>query len=336
MLLFPQNADVILLTLLLALILDAIFGEPDWLWRRMTHPVILAGRFIERCDRAFNRDSDGAERRRILGAVFALGLVFGAGLLAWMVAQLLIALPLGWILEAALVAILLAQRSLYDHVAAVVEAFTRGELGAAQEAVASIVGRDPESLDSAGVCRAALESLAENQSDGVTAPVFWYLLFGLPGIFAYKVLNTADSMIGHRTVRHHDFGWASAKLDDLLNIVPARMTTILIATASLFLPPARPSSGFMNACRAALKDAHLHRSPNAGWCEAALAGALGIALAGQRRYGEKLVDDAWMNRDGTRDARPADIERGLRLYLVSSILLWGLVALGLLIALWQS
>jgi len=336
MLLFPQSPEIVLLTLLTALVLDAVFGEPDWLWRHLTHPVVLAGKFIERCDRALNRESESAERRRILGAVFALALVFGVGLLAWMLAQLLIALPLGWILEATLVAILLAQRSLYDHVSVVGRAFATGGLTAAREAVSQIVGRDPESLDSAGVSRAALESLAENQSDGVTAPAFWYLLFGLPGIVAYKALNTADSIIGHRTPRHSDFGWASARLDDLLNLVPARMTTILITAACLFLPPPRPDSGVMSACRAALKDAPLHRSPNAGWCEAALAGALGVALAGPRRYGDEIVDDAWMNRDGTPDAGPEDIERGLRLYVVSSGLLWTLVAIGLLIALWRS
>jgi len=292
--------------LLAALALDAAVGDPPWLWRRLPHPVVLIGAVIGALDRTLNRDSLGFALRRWLGVLATALLVAGALLLGWLLQHLCGRLPLGWLLEVVLVAVFLAQRSLWDHVAAVHRAFAAGGLPAARQAVSRIVGRDPQSLDRAGVTRAAIESLAENFSDGVVAPALWYLIGGLPGLLLYKAVNTADSMIGHRTPRHRAFGWASARLDDLLNLPASRLSALLLLLAA--------GRRWRAAAAAVAADAPRHRSPNAGWPEAAMAGALGLALAGPRRYGASVVGDGWMNARGTPFAGPDDIGRALALY----------------------
>jgi adenosylcobinamide-phosphate synthase len=224
------------------------------------------------------------------------------------------------VFEAFIIAVLVAQRSLYEHVAAVATGLAGGGLDGGREAVRHIVGRDPMSLDAHGVARAALESLAENFSDGVVAPVFWYLLLGLPGLFAYKMANTLDSMIGHRTPRYRAFGWAAARLDDVLNAVPAPLSGVLLATAAIFTKNGRPG----HALTIMLRDGRKHHSPNAGWPESAMAGALGLALAGPRRYSEALVADPWLG-DGSARAGVADIWRGLQLYRFACLIQGGLL-----------
>ncbi|MEX2629916.1 MAG: adenosylcobinamide-phosphate synthase CbiB [Tistlia sp.] len=310
--------DSRVLLLLLALLLDAVVGDPAWLWRRLPHPVALAGRAIDRLDRRLNRSGVPPWRARLAGAA-GLAVLLGAAVLLGLALE-----ALGiWPLEVVLVATLLAQRSLYEHVAAVAAALqgdgAGANLEAGRRAVARIVGRDPERLDAAGVCRAAIESLAENFSDGVVAPALWYAVGGLPGLFAYKVLNTADSMIGHRSERHRHFGWAAARLDDLVNLPASRLSALLIALA-------RPQR-LPQALGAVRRDAGRHRSPNAGWPEAAMAGSLGLALAGPRAYAEGVVEDAWMNQGAESDAGPGDVERALRRYRDACRLGWVLLAL---------
>jgi adenosylcobinamide-phosphate synthase len=212
---------------------------------------------------------------------------------------------------------LIALRSLYDHVAAVANPLQSGDISAARAAVAHIVGRDPAFLDEAGIARAAIESLAENASDGIVAPVFWGAVFGLPGIFGYKAINTLDSMIGHRTIRHESFGWAAARLDDLANFIPARLTGLLFT-----LLAARPQDAL--SCMA--RDANRHRSMNAGWPEAAMAGALGVRLSGPRIYHGSNAVEPWLNQ-AARDPLAADIRRGLKLYVRAMVLLTGLLAI---------
>jgi adenosylcobinamide-phosphate synthase len=309
--------------LLLALAFDAAIGDPPPLYRRLPHPIALIGRAIGWLDRNLNREdrSDGA--RRLAGLLACLLLIAASAGLGIAIERLLAQFQFGWVILAALTSLFLAQNSLYRHVARVARALAREGLAGGRRAVAEIVGRDPESLDEAGVCRAALESLAENFSDGVVAPAFWTLLLGLPGILAYKTVNTADSMIGHKTPRHLAFGWAAARCDDLLNLLPARLAGLLIAGAALVLPGAKPGT----ALCAMLRDARQHRSPNAGWQEAALAGALGLALAGPRRYGGKVVEDHWMNEGGRVAVTADDIRRGLRLYLLACLLQAAIVAL---------
>jgi adenosylcobinamide-phosphate synthase len=308
--------------LLLALGLDAWFGDPKPLYRRVPHPVALIGRVIAQADKAFNRESDTARHRRAAGTILVAALVASAILLGWVLQVLLLSLPLGWLWLAIVMSVFIAQRSLYDHVAEVALAIELSGLEGGRIAVARIVGRDPNRLDRAGICRAAIESLAENFSDGVAAPVFWALLLGLPGLIAYKTINTADSMIGHHSERHRDFGWAAARLDDWVNWPAARLSALLVILAALLLPGG-DTAGAIQSMR---KDARRHRSPNAGWPEAALAGALGFALNGPRAYGGIAVEEPWTNAQGRKLLDAPDISLALRLYIRACILMGAAVA----------
>jgi adenosylcobinamide-phosphate synthase len=305
---------------LLAAILDAVVGDPPWLWRRVPHPVVWIGRLIAVTERALNRG--GALRRRGAGVLALLfWLAIGVGGTAMLLASLPPWAGAGLTLIGG--AILLAQRSLADHARAVAEGLDLS-LDAGRAAVSRIVGRDAESLDEAGVARAAVESVAENFSDGFTAPLFWFALFGLPGIVGYKIINTADSMVGHLSPRYSAFGWASARLDDLVNLIPARLSgALIVLVAALF-----PGLNGRQAVRAVIADATRHRSPNAGWPEAAMAGALGLALAGPRRYGAEIVEDAWMNTAGRREATAADIRRAVRVMHGAAALAVALAVIG--------
>ncbi len=277
--------------LALALLLDAVLGEPRWLWERMPHPAILMGRAIDMGDKWLNR---GAIAR--LNGVFLMLLLTLAALGLGLLFQ-----SLGWWAEILLAAILLAHRSLVDHVAAVARAL-RLSLNDGRRSVAMIVGRDTSNMTSQDVSRAAIESAAENFSDGVIAPAFWFLIGGAPGLLVYKITNTADSMIGYRTTRHEAFGWAAARLDDLLNLAPARLTALLLA---IVLCQTRTWQDIRS-------DARLHRSPNAGWPEAAMARGLGVSLAGPRSYDGKMRDFPFVHPLGRKDAGPSDIEAACR------------------------
>ena len=298
-----------------ALAFDALIGDPDWLWRRLGHPVALIGALIDTLDRRFNKDDQSPAQRRSAGIASTAILVVVATAVGALIQVAALWFPAGNIIIALLASIFIAQRSLYQHVDWVRSAFADGGLPEARDAVALIVGRDPENLDEAGVCRAAIESCAENFSDGVVAPVFWLALLGLPGLIAYKAINTADSMIGHRSERYASFGWAAARLDDLVNLLPARLSALLLAVAA---PIAGGSIG--KSFDVVRRDASKHRSPNAGWPESAMAGALGLALAGPRRYAEGMVDDPFLNAEATRPAVPDDIGRALDLYTAACVI----------------
>jgi adenosylcobinamide-phosphate synthase len=309
-----------LLLLVAALAVDAVFGDMPAIFRQIPHPVGLAGRAIAYFDRKLNRSERSQASRRERGIVTVVILVGGASLLGLIVQRLCRGSLLGAAAEILVIATLLAQRSLFDHVAAVARALESGGLAGGREAVRHIVGRDPMSLDRHGVARAAIESLAENFSDGVVAPVFWCLLLGLPGLFAYKMANTLDSMVGHRTPRYRSFGWAAARFDDVLNAVPAPLSGLLLATAAVFAKKTRAG----RALRIMLRDGRKHHSPNAGWPESAMAGALGLALAGPRRYSEGAVADPWLG-DGTARATTSDIVRALELYRFACLVQGGLL-----------
>ena len=304
----------------LSLLIERALGYPDRLLTVIGHPVMWIGGLIGTLDKRFNRMSDPDATRRAAGIVSLVLIVAAAGLAAAVMQGLALALPFGILIAAFLASSLIAQRSLGEHVGAVAEALETKGLEGGRRAVAQIVGRDPEKLDEAGVSRAAIESLSENFSDGVVAPAFWLAVAGLPGAAIYKAVNTADSMIGHRTPRHEAFGWASARFDDLINLPASRLAALLIVLAAFFVSGASPK----NAWQAMRRDAHRHRSPNAGWPEAAMAGALGLALAGPRHYGGDLVDDATMG-DGRREATAADIRRALLLYWWADGLLIGMI-----------
>lgn len=316
----PAATDPLLM-LAAGLAVDGVFGDMPALFRHLPHPIALAGRAVAFLDTKLNREIRSAASRRARGVIAVAVLSGGAAALGFAIAALCRGTLAGAIIEILLIAVLVAQRSLYQHVAAVARALEAGGAAAGRAAVRHIVGRDPESLDAHGIARAAIESLAENFCDGVVAPVFWYLVAGLPGLFACKMTNTLDSMIGHRTRRYRDFGWAAARLDDLLNWVPARLGAALIAGAAVFAAGCRPG----RAVRIMLRDAGKHRSLNAGWPEGAMAGALGLALAGPRRYAEGVVADPWIG-DGTARAATADIGRALALFRLACLFEGGLIA----------
>lgn len=309
-----------LIILVAALGVEALFGYPQRLYKLIGHPVTWIGALISKLDRDLNRDDESRAARKASGVLALIVLVAIPAGLAWIVQITLASTWLGNIALVLIASTMLASRSLYDHVRDVAQALRNEGLDAGRTMVGRIVGRNPETLDEHGVARAAIESLAENASDGITAPVVWFALLGLPGLAAYKAINTADSMIGHRTPRHDAFGWAAARLDDLVNLPASRLTGFLFALAARFIP----NGSMDNAFRAMRRDAHRHRSPNAGWPESAMAGALGLKLNGPKTYGATHVDDAYMG-DGRREATADDIERALRLACIA----WALMIAGL-------
>ena len=318
-----------LFALFFALVLDRLVGDPERIWRRVPHPVVLFGRAIGLMDTLFNGKRLSADTKRFNGAAGIAVLLVAGVFLGLTVHRLLASLGLvGALAEILVVAIFLAQKSLYDHVRAVSGGLKRCGLDGGRQAVSMIVGRDPATLDEPAVCRAGVESLAENFSDGVVAPAFWYALFGLPGLFAYKVLNTADSMIGHKNTKYLDFGWASARLDDLANWPAARLSILFIAAGAWM---AKGRAAARAALGTALRDSGLHRSPNSGWPEAAMAGALGIGLAGPRIYGGARVDEPMMNASGRTVATVADIDLSLRIFSAACAALAAAVLLAALL-----
>ncbi len=306
----PIAANLTILAV--ALLIEAILGYPEPVFRAIRHPAMWCGALLARLDRTLNREAAPDAARRSLGA-FALLLLLIATVLPTAAIQVtahrLWSGLGGTLLPAVLASALFAQRSLFTHVRDVAAALESGGLPAGQRAVSHIVGRNPAALDEAGVARAAIESLAENFSDAVVAPAVWCAALGLPGLAGYKAINTADSMIGHRTPRHAAFGWAAARLDDVVNLPASRLAALWLVLAALLIPGAQPGA----ALRAVWRDAGKHRSPNAGWPEAAMAGALGLRLAGPRVYGSTPVEDAWMG-DGRAEATAADIRAALSLY----------------------
>lgn len=294
--------------LALALLLDAFMGEPDWAWKRVPHPTVLMGRAIGWFERGFNDGEDGVCK----GAIGILCLAAVAGLIGWIIPHL----PLGGLLEIILAAILLAQKSLAQHVQAVADAL-RQSTDEGRKAVAMIVGRDTQGMTDDAIARGAIESAAENFSDGVIAPAFWFLIAGLPGLMIYKLVNTADSMIGYRNKRYEQFGKFAARLDDVLNWIPARLTALILILASRK----------WSAWRVIRRDAPLHRSPNAGWPEAAMASTLNVALSGPRAYHGEMRDFPWVNGEGARDIGAKEVDQAVDALWSAWLVLLGVVIL---------
>ena len=308
----PHDLSVRAAILIAALGLDALVGDPPWLWVRVPHPVVLFGRAVTGMDRLFNQRRlvgirlKGKSKRGLgaLAIIMLVGLAVATGGLAATTASAG-GMLLSATVELLLVTFLLAGRSLADHVKAVGEALENGSIEDARIAVSKIVGRNPDALDRPAVARAAIETTAENLSDGVIAPALFYFTFGIPGIFAYKMVNTADSMVGYRAKTYFSFGWGAARLDDLANIIPARLTGLLIALSG----PRRT----VHAIAVMFRDAPHHRSPNAGWPEAAMATQLGLSLAGPRSYGHRKSRDREMNKGGNRSVDHTDLVLSLAL-----------------------
>ena len=317
------------LILIIAFGIEAVLAYPAAVFRAIGHPVSWIGALIAALDSTLNRPDYSFAARRAAGVATVMLLLVGSLAVGAVLDTVERDIPyLGFAVAVMVVATLIAGGSLHQHVRAVAAALDAEGLIGGRRSIAKIVGRDPDALNEAAVCRAAIESLAENASDGVTAPALWFLVGGLPGMIAYKAINTADSMIGHMSERHRAFGWAAARLDDLVNLPASRLTGLMFVVAAAVVPGASASS----AWQAYRRDARLHRSPNAGWPEAAMAGALGLRLAGPRIYGGVLVDDHWMG-DGRVEATAQDIDRALVIYRVAftgALLI--VAALGLLIA----
>jgi adenosylcobinamide-phosphate synthase len=303
---------------LFAMLIELCVGYPQALLRAIGHPVTWIGRLIAALDHRLNREDE----RRANGIVAILILLGIVGSIAFVIERGLLRLPFGLVITAIIASTLIAQRSLHRHVVDVASALEQGNLVAGRAAVSHIVGRDTAALDDAGVARATIESLAENFSDGIVAPVLWMAIAGLPGAALYKAINTADSMIGHRTPRHEAFGWAAARLDDLVNLPASRLAALLLIAAAAL----RRDASALEAWRMVWFDASRHRSPNAGYPEAAMAGALDLSLAGARVYDGVRVDDAPMG-SGRWDAKAADIRRALALYRTADAILIALLAL---------
>lgn len=316
------------LILALAMLMDAVIGDPRWLYRIIPHPVALIGKPIAFLDKRLNRPDRGEKDRLARGAVTVLLVVGGCTVIGLGLDKLFGSVPWGWVVEALIVSTLLAARSLHDHVRRVGTGLRIDGLEGGRRAIAHIVSRDPKSLDRHGVARSAIESLSENFSDGVVAPIFFYLLFGLPGLFAYKAINTLDSMIAYRTPKYRSFGFTAARLDDLANWLPARFSGALVCLAASFTPTSYP----ILALQTMLRDARKHKSPNGGWPEGAFAGALNIALGGPRTYPGGEVVGVWIG-DGRARLEPRDIDRSRALYCVANLLLWFAILCGGIIAL---
>ena len=293
----------------LALLIERFTGYPQAVYSRISHPVVWIGKLITILDQRLNKPGVSPQDGRLRGIVALAILIAASFFPAYAIADILSGWRLGWLFEVLLATSLIAQKSLRDHALAVHTALERS-LPEARTAVSMIVGRDPSQLDESGVSKAALESLAENSSDGIVAPLLWYALLGLPGIAVYKAINTADSMIGHKSEKYQYFGWASARLDDLVNLPASRLTGLLFAAAE----PKR----FKEIVAVMRRDAPKHQSPNAGWPEAAMAAALGLRFGGPRSYQGERVDLPYMGEGRTEMTRH-DIQRGLRL---SSKAMW--------------
>ena len=311
-----------ILILIIAIFIDILIGDPAWLYRYVPHPVVIIGKAIEISEHRMNNPKNSRITGILLGTLLSIGIIALTIAIGLILSRTLGQVSHGWIIESILASSLIAYRGLGTAVHNVATALSQ-DVDEGRKAISHLVGRDPKSLNEAGISRAAIESMAENFSDGVVAPVFWFALFGLPGLCAYKAINTLDSMIGHKNERFEAFGKFAARLDDLVNLIPARLAGLFYVLAGIFIHKASAIRGF----KVMIRDAGKHRSPNAGWQEAAVAGALGFALAGPRKYPGYVVDDPWMGNGGRSDLTVTDIKLALKLYIGAGF--WMVLSLGI-------
>ncbi len=314
-------AFIPIIIIITAIVIDWICGDMRWLFDFCNHPIVIIGKLIGFFDKKLNRHDRSNNNRMLRGLIVVILITSLSGIIAVIADKLINNLSFNWLIEAFIISILLAGRSLYAHVYVVGSELKNNGLIAGRKAVSHIVGRDTKSLDKYAISRAAIETLAENFADGVIAPIFWYLFFGLPGLFIYKSVNTMDSMIGYKNIHYKDFGMVAARLDDILNIIPARISGCLLILASIFTPKANP----YNSLKIMWNYANHHASPNAGWPEAAMAGAFNFALGGPRKYtndGTKDIinHDIWIG-DGRAKLTINDLKNAGRLYLTANLIL---------------
>ena len=300
--------------ILIALAIDGIWGDNHFFWKKINHPIKYFGKFIDWLDNEFNREEFSSNAKILNGAAVVVAMTFLAYLIGLFLEKLFLIFPFSIIFEAIFVSVFIAARSLFDHVKAVNSSLIQEGLVGGRSKLSLIVGRDVSNLDFGGILRAAIESLAENFSDGVVAPILWYLIFGIPGLLIYKLINTADSMIGHKNSKYIDFGMFTARFDDLLNYVPARFSSVLIIIASFIL-----REDFKSSIKITKEDHNKHSSPNSGWPESAMSGALGVSLGGLRIYEQEEVDEGIMNVSGERDIDDNHLTRSLWIYTTANI-----------------
>ena len=300
--------------LISALIVDWVIGDPDCIWKRISHPVVLFGKLIETADRRLNCTSYSKGRRRLFGILLIFLLVAIAVLIGLIVTAVFSGSVYGHLAIIIIASIFISQKSMYKHVHTVLSALQSKNISEGRIAVSKIVGRDTSQLEETELVRASIESLSENFSDGVVAPAFWFLIFGLPGLIAYKIINTADSMIGHKNEKYCDFGWASARLDDLVNFVPSRISGLLVSICAPVV-----GGSFRKSIQTQISDAKLHNSPNAGWPESAMAGVLDVALAGPRVYHTHKVEGQWINVNGRKELNVRDLSNSIRIFVAATI-----------------
>ena len=311
--------------LIIAILIDSIIGDPNWLWKWTGHPIALFAKFIDSCE-SFRVNSISPTAEKVFGFIVIVALILISILVGFILIYLLSESLIGILVCAIIASIFIAQKDLYDHVKQVYKALSKQNLSESRDCVAKIVGRDTAQLDEPGVVRAAIESTAENISDGIIAPVFWCLLFGLPGLLAYKAINTADSIIGYKNDRYINFGWATARLDDLVNYIPSRLSGFIISICAPIV-----NGKIRSAILTMFKDASKHNSPNAGWPEASMAGILGIALAGPRVYPTHKENGNWINAIGRKEVDSNDVNNALKILLTVCLLQLLIIGVFLLI-----
>ena len=310
-------------TLILAMGFDGLIGDPKWIYNRIPHPVTWMAMLLMKGEAFLNHQDRSRFAKQFLGLIWILLCVTICLYIAFFIQNFLSGFDQTGIILALLSSIFLAYRSLIDHVGDVEKELFNKDVVKARIKVAKIVGRETSKLDKSDITRATIESLAENFSDGVVAPVFWFLIVGFPGVVAYKMINTADSMIGNRSERFEDFGMASAKIDDVVNYVPARITALLLMLAAGISRVGDVKSGFVTVNN----DHKLHASPNAGWPEATMAGLLNVRLGGPRHYQNgNSKDNAWLGSGG--DVKLKDLTRAIKLVKFSWFMMLILVLAG--------
>ena len=316
----------LLIVIFIAVIVDAIWGDDHWIWRKFKHPVALVGRFINFLDVEFNRNEFSESSRTFNGFIVIIMSIIIIWFLSSIIEGLLFGNIIGNLILGLIISILLAGKSLFVHVKDIYDDFMRDDLDNAKINLSKIVSRKVDEYDESAITRGAIESLSENLSDGYVAPLFWLLIAGLPGIFIYKFINTADSMIAYKNDKYHNFGKCTAYLDDILNFIPARLSSLLQVFASFVL-----KENWQQALLCIKQDASKSPSPNSGWPESAMAGALDISLGGDNFYDGELIKSDWINGSGEKIISFDFITRALWIYSTSIVIYLVFVTIFLLL-----
>ena len=305
----------IFLVIIIAVLVDAYAGDEHLLWRKVPHPIIYIGRYINFLDIEFNRKEFSDKSKFFNGFLVIFISVIGLYFLTRILEDLLLNNTFGYIILGFLVSILLSGKSLFSHVKSIYDDLMRDDIQSAKSNLSKIVSRDVDKLDESSITRGSIESLSENFCDGYISPIFWFLVLGFPGVVIYKFISTADSMIGYKNEKYIKFGKCAAKIDDIMNFVPARISSLFIVLATYLL-----KENWKSAIQITKIDAKKSSSPNSGWPESSMAGALDIALGGSNYYENKFVNSEWINASAAKEIDSDHIIRALWIYTFSIII----------------